>query len=171
MQYSAGDRLLSPIRFCPSLNWPTSPEAPPEAVRWKQQTWLRPARAWAWAIEIAKVINPFMFVKSGENSRVTWIIKIWYNLNNETWIIIKASSGILVDIYAQRGWWHISLSQGQSAGQSRDLADVMTWSSNGSISPKLAKAAMRDHLYYNSKFGSEGWVATLFTMAQSAECG
>ena len=64
IQNCAGDRVLSPIRFCPSLSWPTVPEAPPDAVRWKQQLVVRPVRPWALAARAAKVMKLFMIVIS-----------------------------------------------------------------------------------------------------------
>lgn len=39
------DKVVSPTRTWPSLSWPKEPEAPPEAVSWKQQLSLRPTRA------------------------------------------------------------------------------------------------------------------------------
>lgn len=59
-QYLAGDRLLSPMRFWPSFSWPREPEAPPEAVRWKQQPSLRPIRALVPAAKAARVKKLFM---------------------------------------------------------------------------------------------------------------
>lgn len=62
IQNCAVDRLWSPIRFCPSLSWPTVPEAPPEAVRWKQQLVVRPVRAWVLAAKAAKVAKRLFMI-------------------------------------------------------------------------------------------------------------
>jgi hypothetical protein len=63
IQNSAGDRLLSPIRFCPSLSCPTEPDAPPEAVKWKQQLSPRVMRAWEPAAKAAMLKTVLMFGK------------------------------------------------------------------------------------------------------------
>lgn len=61
IQNCAGDRLLSPIRFCPSLSCPTGPDEPPEAVKWKQQLLPRGTRAWAPAVKAAILKKLLMF--------------------------------------------------------------------------------------------------------------
>lgn len=52
---------LPPILFCPSVSCPTVPEAPPEAVKLKQQVLVRETRALAPAVKArATATNVFM---------------------------------------------------------------------------------------------------------------
>lgn len=74
IQNSAGDRLLSPIRFCPSLSCPTEPDAPPEALKWKQQLSPRVMRAWEPAAKAAMLKKVLILVKSSsENDSIRMI--------------------------------------------------------------------------------------------------
>lgn len=59
-QNLAAERLLSPTRTCPSLNWPKEPDLSPEAVRWKQQLSLRPTRALAPTARVAIAMKLFI---------------------------------------------------------------------------------------------------------------
>lgn len=60
MQNSAADRVVSPRRTWPSVNWPRVPVSPPEAVSWKQQLSLRPTRALAPATRAAMAMVLFI---------------------------------------------------------------------------------------------------------------
>lgn len=57
IQYRAGCKLSSPMRFWPSPSWPSLPEAPPEEVRLKQQLSVRPTRALEPAAKTARVMK------------------------------------------------------------------------------------------------------------------
>jgi hypothetical protein len=67
-QNLAAERLLSPTRTCPSLNWPREPDSSPEAVRWKQQLSLRPTRALAPAARDAIAMK--VFIVAGKCNKV-----------------------------------------------------------------------------------------------------
>jgi hypothetical protein len=58
------------MRFWPSLSWPSSPEAPPEELRWKQQVSLRPTRALEPAAKAARVMKFFIVVAFQQMWRV-----------------------------------------------------------------------------------------------------